>query len=238
MHPDLPKLLQLQEKDQRLREAQLRRSEIAAELAEHDSALAQAEHRIEVSRRSLADAATRRDEREQRLEALRAMQQKRRSRLEEERNPRVAAQLMADVEAGRSLMAQEESDWMRVAEEATEREKEVASNEAELEALRAEQAEIRSQLAERDAEEKKEHDAALAERETAAEELDPALRTRYDRLLASRDSAVLVPAVNATCTACYTAIPRSRVGKLQADGLLLEGCEMCGAILYVEEVAD
>ncbi len=81
---------------------------------------------------------------------------------------------------------------------------------------------------------------AQAEREKSASQLDRALRIRYDRLRGSRTTEILVPAGNptghATCTACFTAIPRSRIGRLQAEGLLLDGCEMCGAIVYLAEV--
>src|SRR5690606_7197670 len=82
------------------------------------------------------------------------------------------------------------------------------------------------------------HDEATSDREAAANGLDRTLRTRYDRLRGSRQGEALVPAVNATCTACYTAIPRSRIGQLQAEGILIDGCETCGASLHLEEPAS
>jgi predicted nucleic acid-binding Zn-ribbon protein len=236
MHPDLPKLLDVQGKDRHLSEVTARREELAAERQALDAAAETARQQVAQAERIAADTATRRDEREKKLEAQRAMQEKRRARLDQERSPRVAAQLMADVEMARAILAQEESEWMRLAEEATARQAAVASLEARFEALGAEQADARATLADREATVAAEQAAAQAERDTAAAGLDRALRVRYDRLHSSRRSEVLVPAVNATCTACYTAIPRSRIGRLQADGLLLEGCEMCGAILYLEEV--
>jgi predicted nucleic acid-binding Zn-ribbon protein len=143
---------------------------------------------------------------------------------------------MADVELARSILAQEESEWLRIAEEATQREAALAASEARLTELEAEQTALRGDLATRATAAEAEHQVARTERDAAASELDRGLRTRYDRLRKSRRKEVLVPATNAICTACYTAIPRSRIGQLQADGLLLEGCEMCGAILYLEEV--
>jgi len=236
MHPDLPKLLEVQGKDRRL-------AELASVLAEHeaertalDEALEAARHQIDASRRGLEESATRRDERAEKLETQRTHQERRRQRLEQERNPRVAAQLMADVELARSILAQEESEWLRLAEEATQREAAVAAAEAQLAEIETEQAAQREELAQRIEAAATEHDAAKVEREAAASELDRTLRTRYDRLRKSRKTEVLVPANNAICTACYTAIPRSRIGQLQAEGLLLEGCEMCGALLYMEEV--
>lgn len=236
MHPDLPKLLDVQGKDRRLAEINDRLAALATERDALDAALEAARNQITTARRGLEDSATRRDEKAGKLEAQRAHQDKRRARLEQERSPRVAAQLMADVELARSILAQEESDWLRLAEEATQREAAVAAAESRLAEIEAEQAALRADLATRTEAATAEYDEALGEREAAAAGLNKTLRTRYDRLRGSRKTEVLVPATNAICTACYTAIPRSRIGQLQADGLLLEGCEMCGAILYLEEV--
>ncbi len=236
MHPDLPKLLDVQGKDRRLSEVNARHAELVAERASLDAALDAARQQIAQTERAAADTARRRDEREAKLEAQRALQDKRRARLDQERSPRVAAQLMADLDMARGILAQEESEWMRLAEEATARQAAATAATERLAELEQSQAEVRAALADREAEVVAEQSAAQAERDAAAAGLDRPLRMRYDRLHNSRRSEVLVPAVNATCTACYTAIPRSRIGQLQADGLLLEGCEMCGAILYLEEV--
>lgn len=236
MHPDLPKLLDVQGKDRRLSEAAARREALAADRAALDAALDHAKHRITQAEKSFADAATRRDEREVKLSAQRAMQDKRRARLDQERSPRVAAQLMADVDTARGMLAQEESEWLRFAEDATQREAAVEAARTHLTELEAEQVEARDALANQEAEAETEFEAAKTDRDAAAAGLDRALRTRYDRLHRSKNSQVMVPAVGGTCTACYTAIPSSRIGQLHADGILLDGCEMCGAMLYLEEV--
>lgn len=236
MHPDLPKLLDVQGKDHRLAESTSRIDALAAERAALDAALEAARNQIAALKRAAADAATRRDERETKLESQRNLQEKRRERLESERNPRVAAQLMADLDLARSILTQEESEWMRLAEDATQRTNAVAAAEAALIELEASQADARGDLDARQQAAQAEHDVAAGERELAARDLDRTLRLKYERLRGSRRSEVLVLATNATCTACYTAIPRSRIGQLQADGLLLDGCEMCGAILYLAEV--
>lgn len=235
MHPDLPKLLDVQDKDHRLAEAEGRVRALEEARAALDAALEAARQQITSLGRGADEAAVRRDEREQKLEAQRALQERRRQRLEQERNPRVAAQLMADVDLARSILAQEESEWMRLAEEATQRRHAVDAAEAALVTLEEGQVEERAALQAQLGEAEAAHKAAAAEREASASALDRALRQRYDRLRGSRRKEVLVPASKGTCTACYTAIPRSRLGQLQADGILIQGCEMCGAILYLSE---
>lgn len=235
MHPDLPRLIDLQAKDRALDERTAALADLAAEAAALDAALAGARQQVAQASRLAAEALQRRTAHEAKVEAHRAQHEKRRERLETERSPRVAAQLMADVELGRSILAQEEAEWVRLDEETRTREAAVATAEGALAELEAEQAATREDLAARTAAAESAREAALAEREATAEALARPIRQRYDRLRGPRGKTVLHPAVAATCTACRTAIPTSRIGVLQAEGILLDGCEMCGAILYLEE---
>ena len=235
MHPDLPKLLDVQVKDRRLAALNLRAQAIVDERAALDVALERARGEVATAERTLSDVTRRRDEAEQKLETQRTQHERRRQRLEQERNPRVAAQLLADVELGRNILAQEESDWIRMADDVTARAAALTAASERLAAAEAEQAAERADLDRREAELSAELEQARAEREAAASLLDKTLRIRYDRLRNSRKTEILVPVQNATCTACYTAIPRSRIGKLQAEGILIDGCEMCGAIIYLAE---
>jgi hypothetical protein len=75
---------------------------------------------------------------------------------------------------------------------------------------------------------------ALAAREASASTLDKTLRLRYDRLRANRRGDVVVSVRGVACGACFTAVPMSRRSQIRT-GLLIEGCEACGVILYAEE---
>lgn len=240
MHPDLPKLLDVQIKDRRLAEINGRVAEIESERTALDVVLDRVRSEIASATRTADDIARRRDEVGTKLEAQREKHEARRVRLEQERNPRVAAQLMADVELGRSILTQEEGEWLRLSEDASTRAAAVKGAHERLATLETEQAEARAELDTRRGALEGELTIAQREREQSASQLDRPLRIRYDRLRGSRTSEILVPAGNptghATCTACFTAIPRSRIGRLQAEGLLLDGCEMCGAIVYLAEV--
>ncbi len=186
--------------------------------------------------RTAEEIGRRRDEAAAKLEKQRILHENRRQRLEQERNPRVAAQLMADVDLGRSILAQEEGDWMRLADDASARAAGVAAAKERLAALLSEQEADRAEHAAKRAEIDALLAAARAEREESASKLDRTLRVRYDRLRKSRQVDILVVAQNAICTACFTSIPSSRISTLNAEGVLIEGCEMCGAIIYLPEV--
>ena len=235
MHPDLPKLLDVQLKDRRLAELDVRAQAIAAEHATLDALLERARAEVASTDRTLADITRRRDEADTKLEAQRTQHERRKQKLDQERNPRVAAQLLADVELGRSILAQEESEWLRMADDVTARTTAANAANERLASAEGEQAGARAELNGRSTALAKEVAVAQAERDGSASQLDKTLRLRYDRLRKSRTNEILVPADKGTCTGCYTAIPRSRIGALATDGILIDGCEMCGAIIYVAE---
>ena len=236
MHPDLPKLLDVQARDRLIAGLVDHMRQIDTESAAFDAALDRVRADIASVTRMADDAARRRDELERKIEAGRQHQERRRERLEFVRNPKEAASLMSDIEMARSILSQEESDWVRMSEDATDRAAAVRSTHERLAAVELEQAPARSELASRRAELQQQLESARGDREQVAAQLDRTLRLRYDRLRGSRKTEVLVPAVKSTCTACYTTIPSSRIGRLEAEGILLDGCEMCGAIIYIAEV--
>lgn len=236
MHPDLPRLLDVQAKDRHIAGLTTQLRELDTEGATLDQALERIRNEITSATRMSDDSERRRDDLERKIEASRQHQDRRRERLEFVRNPREAAALMGDIDVARGILAQEESDWVRVSEESSDRGAAVKSAHERLAGLEQEQATARTDLAARRATLRDQLEAARAERESVASQLDRTLRTRYDRLRGSRKTEVLVPAVKATCTACHTTIPSSRVGRLESEGLLLDGCEMCGAMIYLAEV--
>ena len=236
MNPDLPKLLDLQVKDGRVADIVAHQRAIDAEMVVFDAARDRIQAEIAQATRTAEEIGRRRDEAAAKLEKQRILHEGRRQRLEQERNPRVAAQLMADVDLGRSILAQEESDWLRLADDASTRATSVAAAKERLAALLTEQESARAEHAMKRAEVDALLAAARAEREAAASQLDRSLRIRYDRLRNSRQVDILVVAQNAICTACFTSIPSSRISTLNAEGVLIEGCEMCGAIIYLPEV--
>ena len=236
MHADLVKLLDLQAKDTAVADAERRLKELDIESVRLDQAVQQARDLLDAARRAAADGARRRDEIEARVESYRTLQNRRVQRLETVRNPKEASTLMAELDLSRSVIAKEESEWVRSAEAVTGLERKVAEEETKVEAVDLAQAPERARLAERRRLLEAERDAAVLAREASAERIDKPLRTRYDRLRRSRDRDVVVPLVGWTCGACHTAIPLNRRSQIRS-GAVVDGCEGCGAILYPAEGA-
>ena len=234
MHPDLNKLLDLQATDGEIADLDARHAAIDADVKALDAELRRAVQARDAARRAAEDAALRRDEQEQKIDALRQAQDRRKQMVEFVRTPKEGASLMADMDLARQVLAKEESDWLRAADGVAALEAAAADEERRFEAAEAAQAPRRAELAERLRELAAERATRLGQREAKAGQLDRSLRMRYDRLRRARAQSVVVPLSGDACGACFTAVPRNRRSQIRA-GMLLEGCEACGVILYSAE---
>ncbi len=234
MRPDLVKLLDLQAKDAVLSDAEQRLTALDRNAAALDQALQRARESLEAAKQALAEGRRRRDEMEAKIESYRLLQDRRKQRLDQVKTTKEASAVMAELELARSVMAKEESDWVRTADGVVQLEIRVQAEESNLKTIESSQAEERALLDQRRAALEVERAAALRERDSSAATIDRALRTRYDRLRRSRSTDVVVPLVGGACGGCHTAVPLNRRSQIRA-GTVIDGCEACGAILYPSE---
>jgi predicted nucleic acid-binding Zn-ribbon protein len=234
MHPDLPKLLDLQAKDAAIADIDAKIAAVDGEVATLDQSRQRAAEAVAAAHRAAAEGDRRREELETKIESYRTLQERRRQRLETVRVPKEASALMAEMDLGRSVLAKEESEWVRSADQVTALQVKAAEEERQLAQVEAAQTVERMSLAERRGTLDEEREQLVRRREDAATQLDKTLRVRYDRLRRARASvAVVVPLSGDSCGACFTAVPRNRRSQIRA-GVILEGCEACGVILYAD----
>jgi hypothetical protein len=236
MHADLVKLIDLQAKDAEVAAAEQRLADLVRETAGLDEALQRARHALEAARRAAADGQRGRDELETKIESYRILQDRRRQRLEQVRNPKDASTLMTELDLAESVMAKEENDWVRSAEMVVQLEVKVRDEERIVAEVEAAQAPEREEVARRRAVLEGERDAVLRLREASAAQLNKPLRAHYDRLRRTRSNDVVVPLIGGACGGCYTSVPMNRRSQIRA-GNVVDACEACGAILYPSEPA-
>jgi hypothetical protein len=231
MHPDLGKLLDLQEKDFVLLDVDLRVKALLDELATLDAEVAALGAEQADARRLLQAGIKRREEIEAKVEGLRVLQERRRQRLDLAKTTRELQALGSELELARSVLAREESEWFRASEAVNSLEARVEAASARLAELQGGQGGQRGDLASSLAVLEEERRAAELARQASGAVLDRPLLMRYDRLRSVRTTSVVVPLRGDACGACFTAVPMSRRGQIRT-GLLLDGCEACGVILY------
>ncbi len=231
MHPDLEALLALQEKDQSVAEAERSLASLEPEISRLDEQLAAADRTVQAARRAIEDALRRRDELEGKITSYRSMQEQRRQRLEWVRGAKEASTLMAELDLARSVLAKEETEFMRSGDAVHDAERKTAEAEKALAAVREAQATEREQLAGR-------REAILADLERAqgvrgqvARAVNGALLVRYERIRRGKAPLALYALHGDACGHCFTAVPTQRRVLIQR-GASIEGCEACGVLLY------
>jgi predicted nucleic acid-binding Zn-ribbon protein len=233
MHDDLVRLLDLQAKDVALLDVDTRLASVLAEIDVLDQAIRGVQNEADAAGRAAQDAARRRDEMEQKIESYRRLQEQRRKRLEFTRAAKEAASMTAELDLATSVLAKEESDWIRVADAVTAQQAAAAAAQGRVAEARAAQQPERDEVDLRRVALENERTAALAEREAAGARLERRLRTRYDKLRAHRGRNVVVAMKGAGCGACFTAIPLHRRSQLR-ESAGYDWCEACGVILFFD----
>jgi len=228
---ELPVLLELQEKDRAIQTIEDEIAAFAPELAELDAQVQAAEHQIDAARRGIEEAGSRRAQLQEKIESFRTAQERRRQRLEWVRGAKEAANLMAELDLGRSVLAREEAEWLRSADQVQEAESSVAEAEQRLEEVRTSQAARREEIAALQAECRDRLGGARKARQAVATRLSKPSLTQYERIRRGRAPLALYALHDDACGHCYTAVPMHRRQELQA-GQNITLCEACGVIVY------
>jgi predicted nucleic acid-binding Zn-ribbon protein len=228
---ELRTLLELQERDRVIQAVEAELAGFEPELAMLDGQIRDAENQLEVARRGIEEAGGRRSQLEARIESFRLAQERRRQRLEWVRGAKEAANLMAELDLGRSVLAREEAEWMRSADKLQEAEIQVAEAERVVEEVRAAQAARREEIAALQAECRDRVAQAEAERSTVARRLSKGALAQYERIRRGRAPLALYALHGDACGHCFTAIPMHKRQALQA-GRGIAICEACGVLVY------
>lgn len=234
MPTELETLLDLQDKDRVVIELQEELDALKPEEEELDGALAQVEGELAEANAELESAAALRKELETKIEGYRLMQERKRAKLEFVRGAKEASALMAELDLARSVMAQEEADWLKSADRVEAADVRVSEARAALEAITAEQAPARSALKEKRDECEKKIAKAEAVRDSARDPIDRELLTRYERVRQGNARFSLYRLHGEACGHCFTHVPKHIQQQLK-NRSQIGTCQVCGVMLFVAD---
>ena len=238
MQADLLVLLELQEKDRTIRQLQEELRAFDPELADLDNQLSEHEARLAAARRAIEEAGNRRMELEQKIENFRQMQERRRQRLEWVRGAKEASTLMAELDLGRSVLAKEESEWVRSADRVQEAELKAAEIEKEMREVTEGQVARRAELAALQGELRERIGKVEVERDEVTGRIAKPVLTSYERIRRGRAPLALYALHGGACGHCFTAVPMHRRQEIH-NGNSIVTCEACGVLVYeTETVSD
>ncbi len=234
MQSDLRSLLGLQEDDRAIMAIDEDLSALEPELAKLEELVAQLEEALAQAQAELSAADERRVELEGKIETYRVMQERRRQKLEWVRGAKEASALMAEIDAARGVLAQEETEWIRSAdgvqaiqarakeadEQANAEGENQAPRRAEIESI---QKDCQSRLTK-----------ARKKRESTAKNVAAKLLARYGRILSGRAPLAMYELHSDACGHCYTAVPMHLRQQVRR-GDIVATCEACGVIMYGPE---
>ncbi len=234
MRAKLKQLLALQEADRAIKAIEAELQALEPEIGELDGSVQRVEEALASVRGALEGASTRRQELETSMETYKVMQERRRQKLEWVRGAKEASALMAEIDLARGVLAKEETDWIRSADDVQEIEGRVAEGEETV------AGEVESQVGRREeiAKIQKECNSRLAKagkaREQAASEVERSLLQVYNRILRGRAPFAMYELHADACGHCFTSVPmhlRQQIG----SGEALPTCEACGVLIYQAE---
>ncbi len=233
MHPDLAALLALQERDKDVGTVKKARDALLPEEAALDAELGAAAKALEEAERASLGAEARKTELEARIAGYKRLQEQRRQQLDYVRGAKEASALMAEIDLARGVLVKEETEYLRSGDAIVESQKRWKDAVKAHEAVVTQQAPAREAIAARREELTLKLDEAKSVREQASREVKPALLARYERIRRGRAPAALFPLHQEACGHCHTAVPLQRRVLIQ-QGQSIEGCEVCGVLLYAE----
>ncbi len=231
MRVDLQALLVLQEKDSAIRAIERKLQALEPEVEDLDADLADVEEQLAAAKKAAEEADKRRADLETRIESYRVMQERRRQRLEWVRGAKEASAIMAELDMARGVLAKEEADWMRSADNLQDAEDRVVAVQVRVEEVGETQKPQREEIATKSGAYEKDLEAARKVRETATKGVDAKILKYYDRILRGRAPSVLYPLDAGACGHCHTSVPMHRRQQI-VSGPVVEPCEDCGVLVY------
>jgi predicted nucleic acid-binding Zn-ribbon protein len=227
----LDTLLSLQQQDEVVDGLLARLNALTPRLAALDLARQSSVRTLEETR-ALVDADERRQrELEGRIADHRQRHERNLTHLDAVKRMREATAAMAQVEAGRKLLLEEENELRALVGRVADGHASIKRQQSALEELDSQQEDERRVIgAERGTIE-----AELAEanklRSGIAVDVDATLLHKYDRIRNRRHAQAVFALYNGACSACDTAVPVQR-RKMMASTGAIEVCEACGVLLY------
>jgi predicted nucleic acid-binding Zn-ribbon protein len=229
--PEIEQLLALQAADDNVDALQRQLDALAPRLKALDAMKASARSELANTEASIVADDARRSELEERLTDHRTKQERNLAALDQVKRIREATAAMAQVEAGRRLLIEEEQELETLVRRvATSRDYAVKQRRA-IEALEAEQAAERQQIAEEMARLAQELKTARAGRDKQASRVSRSVLSRYDRIRQRRHGHAVFALAGAACGCCDTALPIHRRSAMASSGVI-DVCEACGVLLY------
>ena len=230
MASEVEALLALQDDDTKIAELEDRMRALEPRMAALDRKREAAAQAVTRSRAAVDSEEKRQRELQGKVAQHKQLHERNLAQLDAVKRLKEATAAMAQVEAARRIIAEDESELTAMGRRLTELRSAVQNSEAGLAAIETEQAQAREEIDRERGEIESELSSAKKQREGKTSGLSRALLGKYDRIRTRRTRA-LYPLRGESCGNCDTAIPMQRRNQMAVNGPI-DVCEACGVLLY------
>ncbi|MGQ0764167.1 MAG: zinc ribbon domain-containing protein [Gemmatimonadota bacterium] len=234
MHSDVVSLLALQQEDDVVDAIRSRIDEMAPRLSALDKVRDRASHAMRQLQSAIEADEKKQKELNQRLADHKVRHDRNVAQLDQVKRMREATAAMAQVEMGRKVLVELESELRDVTSRINNGRKALQEQQTAFAQLEAEQASAREALAAERATLDSELNSATAVRDERAQAVLGGLRVKYNRIRSRRRSRSVFTLSAGACGNCDTALPVQRRSVMVQTGCI-ELCEGCGVLIYAAD---
>ena len=234
MTADVEALLALQTDDEAIDALRARLATLDPRAQALDGAREAAVRRLNQAKGALEEDERRQRDLEGRISDHKQRHERNLAHLDAVKRMREATAAMLQVEAGRKMLAEEESELRSLVNRISDARSAIKMHEQALADLEVSQAEERRVLEGERGEIERELAEAQAVRATAAARVPSVYLAKYERIRSRRSAQAVFQLSDGACACCDTAIPVQRRIVMSNSGSI-EVCETCGVLLYAME---
>jgi predicted nucleic acid-binding Zn-ribbon protein len=227
----LEKLLVLQDRDRRIAQLKVERARIPEQLASAEQRLKGESSHLDSLRDQAKHIEADRKKLEIDAEAKRAQILKYRGQLTQIKSNTEYQALLKEIRKVEEEIDEIETHELEIMEQSDQLQPTVKTEQTTLKEVTAKVEADRAEFQKRTAMIEQELAQMQAERQKLAQEIEPGVLNRYERLMRSKNDFAVVPIRNGSCGGCHLNIP-PQLAHNARYGTELTSCEYCGRILY------
>lgn len=227
-------LLDLQELDEQMAEAENRVKHFEPQLEELEAPLEAAQSEVETVRKRVEEMKAEARRLERGADDKRAQMAKYEARLERVRNAREEAAARAEIDLISKAVEADEADYVSLTDQIKRTELKLDELETKLEALRDEVAPKRDELMEGKEEAESQLEVLAGQRENKLVRMSDQAARMYERIRGGKTRVALAQLTpDGACGHCFSMVPIQEQNEIRRKESL-HRCEACGVILYSE----
>lgn len=237
MHPDLEKIIELQQVDSQAAELGAQIDALPAQVQALESQLDQFLHTLEERRHRLALNQKERREWESEIQEIQARISKHKDQLYEVKTNEQYKAMLHEIEGEETKIRGIEDQILEKMMEADELRSHIVEAESHLEGEKARVAVETARLKSLQQADIEARDKLLARRKELTDGLSENLLLTYERVRGGRNGVAVAEVREGFCTACHVALRPQLYNEVRANDTLI-ACESCARLLYYVEPAE